>query len=1207
MSQMCAAVIAHILLIYQALPVNRRIGDSLGRSRSRGRYLADIKVNFKREWRLQMNKASLGRIGKAIRTVFHVQVSRRSWSSRTVLSGNTQCTLGKTWSSVCETITLLFLAALTAHAQISTGSLNGTVVDSSGAVIEGASITLTNSDTGVLRTTTTTQTGRYSLTEVPPGRYSLGVEKDGFTVVNRGGIILAVNQTLTFDETLVPGSQAQSVTVNAAAAVIDTSTAANGTAITTEQVQDLPLNGRNFTQLLTLTPGAVSVNVDQNASNSPSSFLGTRIGTLVFPAINGQGNRSNLFAIDGLIDQGVQGANYAVSPILDDIEEFKVQSVNDEAMFGGVTGGVINVVTKSGTNKFTGTAWEFLRNNAFDARNPFLASVSALHQNQYGANIGGPVLLPRYNGRNKTFFFASYEQYHQTLGGANLYSVPTASELAGDLSDQPSQIYNPFSTRPDPNNPGSYIRDPFPNNQIPSNLIDPHMIAFAQLFPKPVPTGVAGFNAVDTTPTITNQYEGNGRVDEQINEKNSVWFRYSRYDLPIQAAGGFLGLVEPIENKGWNYGFSYLHTFNPTTIVQFQFGRTYDTAIAASQFLNKPSDILSQIGIAPSFDCGFIDAGCEVTDITIPGFLSGGESYSDNGESDFYQYSLDFTKTIRSHTIKIGYALYPTKFDTITTYDDLGFSTPQTANPENVGNTGNSLASFMLGVPDNASYRNSAEAERNGKIMGTYVEDQFKVTPKLTINAGLRYDLTFLPPFGLASNQTDDVGDLDLHNGTYILQANPGPCTTNGQAPCIPGGLPQPNISVSSNGKIFQNQTDNIQPRFGVAYALNDKTALHGAFGVFFDNWANFQQLDQNIGGTWPEVQLILNTNLNYNVVNVSAENPLPGGAGLPPATPFVNGASYADPSFKNSQSDQWIFGVERQLSSNTTLTTNYVGNRDTRLWVRDVGNTALTPGPGPVAPRTPYPYIQSGHNYDTSLGSGSYNALQVSLNRSQSNGLSYLVAYTWSKSIDVGCSDRETCSVQNPYDLNSNRSVSAFDLPQNLSASVVYDLPFGTKRLFHTPNYLLNQIVGGWQINSILTLYSGLPYTLVSEGDIANTGNSNNYERLNLIGNLSLPNRSPAEWFNTAAVAVPQRYTYGNLGRDALRSDWFKNDDLSLFRSFPIGEKRTVEFRAEAFNFTNTPTWAAPGAIINVAHFGQATSTSSTSRELQFALKIHY
>ncbi len=439
------------------------------------------------------------------------------------------------------------------------------------------------------------------------------------------------------------------------------------------------------------------------------------------------------------------------------------------------------------------------------------------------------------------------------------------------------------------------------------------------------------------------------------------------------------------------------------------------------------------------------------------------------------------------------------------------------------------------------------------------------------------------------------------------MQVDPGPCTTNVKAPCIPGGLPQPNISVSSNGKVFQNQTDNIQPRLGVAYALNAKTAVHAGVGLYYDNWANFQQLNQNVAGAWPEVQLVLNSNLNYSVVNVTAENPLPGGAGLPAATPFINGASYADPNFKNTRSVQWIVGLERQLTPNTTIKVNYVGNKDNRLWLRETGNTALTPGPGAVAPRTLYPYIQSGHNYDTSLGSGNYHALQVSVNRSLANGLSYLVAYTWSKAIDVGCTDRENCSVQDPWHLNTNRSVASFDLPHVLSASVTYDLPFGTNRQFRTSNRILDQVIGNWQVNTILTFHSGLPYTLVTAGDIANTGNSGNYERLNKIGNLSVANKGISEWFNTAAVSVPQAYTFGNLGRNSLRSDWSKNDDLSVFRSFPLPREKSVEFRAEAFNFSNTPTWAAPHNNISVAHFGQVTSTSSTSRQIQFALKIRY
>ena len=1101
----------------------------------------------------------------------------------------------------------LVVLGATGYAQISTGAINGTVRDNSGAVIADANVTLTNSDTGVQRTTRTTRSGSYSLTEVSPGNYSLSTEKQGFSIAERKGIVLTVNQTLTFDETLALGSVTQTVTIQANTANVDVSTAANGTVIGTKQVQALPLNGRNFTQLLTLTPGAVSVNVDQNASNSPNSFLGTRIGTVVFPAINGQGNRSNLFVVDGLNDQGVMGANYAVAPILDDIQEFKVQSLNDESMFGGVTGGIVNVVTKSGTNEFHGVGWEFFRNSALDARNPFFAKVTELHQNQFGGNIGGPVLLPRYNGRNKTFFFLSYEQYHQTLGGQNLYSVPTAAELSGDLSDQKQAIYNPFTTRPDPARPGQYIRDVFPNNQIPKNLIDPGMLTLAQtLFPTPVPTAVAGFNALDTTPTSTTQYQGSGRVNEQINENNSIWFRYTRYDLPIQAAGGFLGLIEPIEDRGWNYGFSYLHTFSPTTLVQAQFGRTYDVAISGSSYRTKPADIFQKIGFANSFVCGFVTVGCLVPTLTVPGFLTGGESYNSDGQSDFYQYSADFTKILRNHTIKTGYAFYPTQFDAIKAYNNLGFNTPQTANPENSGKTGNALASLLLGIPDNATYRNSTEAERNGKIMGAYFEDQWKATRSLTINVGLRDDLTLLPPFGLASNRTNAIGDLNLNNGTYLLQVNPGSCATVGSAPCIPGGLPQSHVAVSSNGKIFQNQYDNVQPRIGFAYALDGKTAVHGAFGIFFDNWANFQQLNQNIAGTWPSVQLATISNLNLIDPTVTAENPLPGGATLPPASAFVTEGSFADPNFMNAKSDQWIFGFERQLSSDTTVTVNYVGNTNTRLWLRKRGNTAPVPGPGAVAPRTPYSYIQPS-SYDTSLGSGNYNALQVSLNRRYSSGLSYLVAYTWAKSMDVGCSDRENCSVQDPYNLETNRSVSTFDLPHVLSTSIVYDLPFGPNRRFRTGIGFVNQLIGNWQVNTILSLTSGLPFTLVTAGDIANTGNSGNYERLNRIGNLSLPNRSKAEWFNTAAVAVPQQYTYGNLGRNALRADWFKNDDLSLFRSFPIGGERSIEFRAEMFNFTNTPTWSAPGSNISVAHFGQVTSTYSTSREIQFALKIHY
>ena len=395
-------------------------------------------------------------------------------------------------------------------------------------------------------------------------------------------------------------------------------------------MQGLPLNGRNFTQLLTLTPGVVGANVDLNAgeatnNNSTGAFpmFGTRVGTVVIPAIAGQGNRGNMFSVDGLNDEGVFGSTYAVPLIIDDIQEFKVQSVNDESVFGGSTGGVINIVSKSGTNDFRGTAWEFLRNSDFDARNPFLAEVTPLHQNQWGANLGGPINLPHFNGRKRLFFFASYEQYHQAFGGELLYSVPTAAELGGDLSSVKQQIYNPFSTRPDPANPGQYIRDPFTNNQIPTSLMDQTMLKIATLFPSPVQTNVPGDNGWNKAPTVENQYEGSGRIDVQFNPSNSGWFRYTRYSLPITAGGPIAGISEPSYNYGWNLGGSYLHSFNATTLIQAQFGRTYDMADNSDAYTNKPVELYCRSGMATSFVCGFLTTGCQVPTLTIPGLFSG--------------------------------------------------------------------------------------------------------------------------------------------------------------------------------------------------------------------------------------------------------------------------------------------------------------------------------------------------------------------------------------------------------------------------------------------------------------------------------------------------------------------------------------------------------------------------------------------------------
>src|SRR3984893_3016228 len=463
-------------------------------------------------------------------------------------SGLREVGFGYRISLLLVAIVLTFVIPHSASAQ-ATATLNGVVRDSSGAVILQAAVTLHNTDTGTERESLTNDSGLYVFVSVPPGEYVLKVTKDGFTTATQGLHVL-VNQASTQDFTLRIGSTQQSVTVEASAVNLETSDATLGSVIESKQVMDLPLNGRNFTQLLALTPGVSPVSVAQNSGGAQAAPL----GSFVFPSVSGQSNRSNFFMLDGIDDTDQVFTTYAIAPILDDIQEFKVQSHSDEIQFGGVLGGIVNVVSKSGTNNFHGTAWEFLRNTVLDAAHP-ITGLSKLVQNQYGANFGGPVILPHYNGRNKTFFFGSYEGFRraQPSTGA-FYNVPTPAELSGDFSalcrssfdsagvclDRDSQghvihqLYNPFTT-------SNNTRNPFPNNNI-SSVLNSGAVSLAKaIFPAPKPV-VNGFNGYDLRSVLTPQNQYSFRVDENFNASNTLFFRYTKVDQPKVGTGGIVGL-----------------------------------------------------------------------------------------------------------------------------------------------------------------------------------------------------------------------------------------------------------------------------------------------------------------------------------------------------------------------------------------------------------------------------------------------------------------------------------------------------------------------------------------------------------------------------------------------------------------------------------------------------------------------------------------
>jgi outer membrane receptor protein involved in Fe transport len=747
---------------------------------------------------------------------------------------------------------LILLAGLflpSTRGQQSTASLNGTIRDSSGAVVPDARVVLTSIDTNIVRTATTSSSGIYSVVNIAPGAYQVEVTKSGFASAREPRISLAVNQTATIDFTLAVGKTTQTVQVSGIATNIEASTAELGSVISSKQVNDLPLNGRNFTQLLTLTTGVTPISTDQNGGGWPSQPT----GTFTFPSVNGQPNRSNSFRLDGVINDASFTSTYAVQPDVDDIQEFKVQAHNDEAQFGQVLGGIVNVVTKSGTNTFHGDVWEFFRNDALDARNFFVQDKTPLRQNQFGGAVGGPVLLPGYNGRNKTFFYVSDEAFINHTASQQLYIVPTAAELSGNLSDLGVPIYNPFSTRPDPNNPGQFIRDLFPNAQVPAQYLNHGMVLFAKtLFPAPIDTGIAGYNGRDTTPIVTDQNVPNVRIDQQFGEKNKLFFRYTRVGQTVDGSGGFQGLANTVDFVSYNYAASWMHMFGPTAVSQLTFGRTSMQFNTENKFRNIDATTFdSQVGFASNFVTNFAQPGLTlVPNMSINGFIGGGENVNHAHAADIYQVREDFSKVAGKHTMRMGADLATNSMqDPVFCLCSTAFCSFQTSDLE-TGAGGSALASFLLGLPSSTFRGNEDIISDGGWVDGFYFQDQWKVSDKLTLNLGLRYDITLIPSSGRSENGSDQVGDFDLNNGTYILQKTSPECSATQGAPCIPGGTLPPNVVVSKDGHILRNTRDNFQPRFGFAYRLTSKTAIRGAYGRFFDNWAGHPECICS-GSTW--------------------------------------------------------------------------------------------------------------------------------------------------------------------------------------------------------------------------------------------------------------------------------------------------------------------------------------------------------------------
>lgn len=1069
--------------------------------------------------------------------------------------------------------------------QTTSATLTGNVSDASGATVPGAAVVITDTDTGTKRTVQTNNAGLYTAPQLAAGRYSLTISKSGFKTTTQSGIALEINQSATVNVMLAVGSVDETLEVTAAPPILQTETVSLGTVVDTRQVSDLPLNGRQFSQLLELSPGTVPVNVGQNLAPTVGSGI-------VVPSVNGQSNRANLTFIDGVLTTDNLFSSFSVSPSIDAIQAFQVQSHAVDAQYGQSTGGTFNIATKAGSNKFHGTAYEFFRNQALNAVPYFLKSNNQFSLNDFGGTIGGPIK------KDKLFFFGYYEGVRQSQSSTVQSILPTPAELSGDFSAllPTTVIYDPTSY-----NAITHAIQAFPGNKIPSNRLNAGILAVMTAYvPQIAPNSPANaINYQNTTPSSTDQDQWGARADYIISQKDVVYGRFiwnkSNSVSPNTLAGN--SFVSNYNDKNLSVG--YTRSQSSTLTIQLNAGmnlfdyplynvqpnaqQTFDTAGFAAGFTSTPGGIgVPYIpGIHPS---GFFSV------------TSGWGGQGQNNQS-LYQASGTVSKLAGKHTFQVGAAYYWSKENGNYSEDDENFNQQATANPcastDATGNCvaagGNSLASMLLGLPVSATRQlGSSLNVVHNNVLGFFAEDSWKLSNQMTVNYGLRWDYSS-PPV----EDQNRFGGFDIHTSTWIIaQGNPA----------TPNPLPAGVAILPRNTFTIPDYKD-WSPRLGFNYHPTATTAILGSAGLFYDNWAGLLQGAQNSRGGWPNgaSQNSNNTNIAGVTPDATAQNPFGSLQPVLPTTPFPSGGTFLDSNFKDAYSWEWNLQIQQQMGHTSIFSLAYVGSSTSRSPISRPANESLILGP---TLRLPFPNMSQFSSLE-SAGHNKYNALEASFQKRYSKGLAVTGAVTWSHTLDAGCSDLfVNCNIQNGYDLRQERSNSSLDVPVVATASVVYALPVG-----HGQTYLskgvAGAILGNWQVNGLLIARSGTPFTTTINNDNANANGGT--QRPNVIGNPYAGSHTIAHFFNTAAFEQAPLYQFGTAGRNSLRGPHFTNVDLSLFRYFPIWHEHRAEFRAEAFNLFNHPQFANPDGVLQDPTFGQITATTGNPREIQLAVKYTF
>ncbi len=1112
---------------------------------------------------------------------------------------------------------VLSLVAMTPAFSQTFGEITGEVKDSTGALIPSVAVTATNAGTNAQRSTVSNDAGIYSFPSLAPGSYNVRAEKAGFKAYT-AKVDVQVQQTVRLDLDMAVGSVSETVEVSGSVQLLTTENATLGHVVENKRIVELPLNGRNYLQLVSLAPNTSTG--FPSAGQARSRQGGFRSENSI--SVGGQRSAFNHYSLDGVENTDPNFNTFVIQPSIDALQEFKVQTGVYPAEFGRATT-QINVLTKSGTNQFHGTAFEFLRNEKLDAKNYAFRTArppkDPFKWNQYGGTFSGPVVIPKlFNGKDKLFFMGNYEAFRQRRSTQSLYVLPSAAFQGGDFSAFAPGIFDPKTRTGTGSNVTSTA---FPGGVIPASRIDPISKRLRDEFYRlPNLTGPAAQNYQQSQGAPINRDQFILRMD--FNESsNSQWSgRYSWGD-EVQFNDGLRLNGSQVLTNVEQYMGTNTRTLTSNLVNETRFGYTRFYNSTARQ-LAGVRDVVKDLAI-PGLNTGApITWGIPSVGITnYSGFGDDSEGPYENKNRSMQ--FLNNTSWIRGrHTIRFGAEIRNDQFNQDGNQfarGSFGFEINATRQTPTASN-GNAFADFLLGEirrPETAVAIGSARFRANS--FNIYVDDSWKITNRLTLALGLRYENT--PPWEDTTGKLFSAAIPFMDSTPQVADRSRYPVFVRqgkGSNPYDGILVRWPNIDVVQDGRLgnrlVKRDNNDFAPRIGLTWSPSNKWVIRTGAGMFYTQDTGNPRFDmaRNIAGRFRQESVSDFPDRQWG----NAFKEIAGAvAQVPSPYTFANLYDRRTPYVM-----QYLFNVQREFGQNLAYEIGYLGSVSRHLESLRAVNESIPGATGTVLSRAPYPNFGRIQLVDAG-GRGNYNSLGMKLTKKYSSGLSALVSYTYAKSIDetsgIRVNDGDTLFPQNSYCQRCERGYSSFDTRHRAVTSILYDLPVGKGRQMSIANPVANAIIGGWQVGSILTLSTGFPQTVFAGSDRSNTGGGNDRAVYNSGVDPNLANHDPQRWFNPAAFSLPTFGTFGNVGRNTLISPSIFGWDFSTLKNFQLKEAHTLQFRFEAFNLPNHPNWGNPdtnagqiqrnaaGEITNGGgNFGVIGGTRGNMRNLQIALK---